>query len=124
MPLPPKQGTCVECGRVGPVAGNKGQGYRCPLHYLRYRNRVNKKEAARRGYAKARKLYLSEHPYCEARLASCTGAATEVHHKKGRTGDLLTDPTYFMAVCHTCHMEIEEMGAEVYERGFKIKRTT
>ena len=41
---------------------------------------------------------------------------------KGRLGPLLTDTTYWMAVCNFHHRHIEDNRAESYERGYLIKR--
>lgn len=122
MPLPPKQGTCVECGRVGPVTGNVKDGFRCQLHYAQFSQRKSLKKQAQQGYQQARKSYLRQHPMCQAKLAGCWNAATEIHHKKGRTGSLLTDQAHFLAVCRPCHSQIEAMGAEAYELGLKEPR--
>jgi 5-methylcytosine-specific restriction endonuclease McrA len=54
-------------------------------------------------YLLLRKLYLQEHNYCEMKLPGCTNLANDLHHKNGRTGNLLTDISNFMAVCRSCH---------------------
>lgn len=50
--------------------------------------------------------------------------ATEVHHKKGRIGTLLTDVRYFLAVSRRGHVWIETHPKEAEELGYVIKRTT
>ena len=54
-----------------------------------------------------RTKYLQHHPYCEAHLPGCQINASDIHHKKGRTGDLMLDDTEFLAVCRMCHGWIE-----------------
>ena len=70
----------------------------------------------------ARPEYLAEHPTCEIQVAGCTYEATEVHHKKGRIGKLLTDKTYFCAACHNCHVWAELNPIEAKEKGVSLKR--
>ena len=77
---------------------------------------------ALKDYRIVRDEFMSSHPICEARLSECTKNATDLHHKKGRVGKLLTDKKFFMAVCRSCHNKIEDGGEWVYEMGFKIKR--
>lgn len=52
-------------------------------------------------YRKRRDKYLKENPICEVR--GCNNATTNLHHKAGRVGKLLTDVRYFMACCSSCH---------------------
>ena len=83
---------------------------------------VSEKQKERlKTYRKLRDAYMREHLVCEAKLGRCTMVATDLHHKKGRDNENLF--SHFMALCRTCHMEIEEADSEwVYEQGFKIKR--
>ena len=69
-------------------------------------------------YKKARREYLEENPYCQR----CGKMATDIHHKKGRMGELLIDKTFFMSACRPCHIFIEEHPAISYEKGWSIKR--
>ena len=74
-------------------------------------------------YSIKRKKFLEANPICQAALQGCTKKATEIHHKKGKDNrELWIDETYFLAVCRSCHKQIEEGGSWVYEKGFKIKR--
>jgi hypothetical protein len=41
---------------------------------------------------------------------------------KGRIGNLLTDPKYFLAVCRQCHNWIEEHPKEAKELGYSVSR--
>jgi len=72
-------------------------------------------------YRILRDAYMNEHKQCEARIEGCTISSQSLHHLKGRDGDNLFN--HFMATCNHCHEKIERMGAEVYELGFKLKRT-
>lgn len=66
--------------------------------------RVSKKRAvALRLYAKQRREYLLNHPWC----VRCGGQATEIQHARGRVGsDLLNEKTW-RAMCHGCHMHVQ-----------------
>ena len=74
-------------------------------------------------YTQVRQSFLYKHEFCQARLPGCTMWATEVHHKAGRIGDLLTDPTNFLAVCRSCHQNIELHHELAVDLGYSINRT-
>ncbi|RLI48613.1 hypothetical protein DRO61_06235 [Candidatus Bathyarchaeota archaeon] len=72
-----------------------------------------------RRYDVVREEYLNDHPICER----CNEKhSDQIHHKKGRVGDLLTDKRYFLASCDTCHRWIENNPLEAIKMGFSIKR--
>lgn len=52
----------------------------------------------------------------------CCRYAQEVHHRKGRLGDLLTDTKYFLAVCGICHNKIELQPKWAKENGYSVSR--
>ena len=67
-------------------------------------------------YKKVRLQYLlkPENKYCRARIPGvCMGRsvqsiALDIHHMKGRTGELLTNTEFFLPVCRMCHMFITD----------------
>lgn len=67
--------------------------------------------------------FKEANPLCQAKLKGCTIHTESTHHKKGKNSkeDWL-NVKYFMATCNHCHRIIEDMGEEVYELGFKIRR--
>ena len=69
------------------------------------RTRSKKRAKQEHEYSKKQLLFLENNPTCQVR--GCESSATEVHHKKGRIGDLLTDERYFLAVCRPHHLYIE-----------------
>ena len=73
-------------------------------------------------YGKKRIAYLTAHQVCEVRHAGCMYEATDIHHKAGRVGDLLTDERYFLAVCRKCHNHVEEHPAWAKEKGYSLSR--
>lgn len=86
------------------------------------RPRSAKRAKQEREYANLRKVYLFTHPTCE--VIGCGCEATEVHHKKGRVGDLLTDERFFLAVCRSHHNYIELHPIEAKEQGYSLNRLT
>jgi len=82
--------------------------------------RSDKRARQEREYSKKRKEYLIDHPICE--VLGCFAKSTEVHHKKGRIGDLLTDERYFMAVCNAHHRVIELNPIWAKNNGYSLNR--
>ncbi len=85
--------------------------------------RLSKKRAKQyRDYSKVRKDFLLENPYCQARIPGCMIEATEVHHSKGKIGDMLTDINNFVAICRSCHGWVETHPAKAKEMGLSKSR--
>jgi hypothetical protein len=84
--------------------------------------RTPKRARQEREYAKLRNVYLQAHWFCEAKLKDCTIYATEIHHKAGRIGDLLTNTEHFCPICRNCHDYVTNRmsAAEARERGLKV----
>lgn len=103
---------------------SKGLCLRCwKKKYGKPLNKTSKKkQKANTDYVKERKAWLPLHPYCEAKLNGCTLLATEVHHKQGRTGELLLNTDKWLAVCHSCHEKITECSQEAIQLGLSLKR--
>ena len=78
--------------------------------------RVNEEKV----YKIKRKQFLEAFPFCEVKLCRCQ--STEVHHKKGRIGSLLTDDNFFMAVCREHHSEIELNPIWAKKNGYSLDR--
>ncbi len=73
-------------------------------------------------YSKKRRIFMEQNKYCQANLSNCTILATDLHHKRGRIGKLLTDERYFLAVCRSCHNYIESHPIFAKEKGFSLNR--
>lgn len=60
-------------------------------------------------YSTMRLVFLKQHPNCAGKflILGCTNRSTECHHKKGRVGKLFLDTTEWIALCHTCHVWVE-----------------
>lgn len=80
------------------------------------RNKQNKE------YSSIRKVHLEEKPFCELKLPGCGGFATEVHHMKGRIGNLLTNRRYFKSTCRSCHQWVTENSMEAIQLGLSLSR--
>lgn len=83
-----------------------------------HKTQQQKRSRRMREYRKAREEYLKEVFWCEV----CRDIATEIHHKRGRLGPLLTDKSNFLAVCLPCHERIEANPEWAYENGLKEAR--
>lgn len=87
--------------------------------------KVSEKQLLRlKEYRKVRDEYMKNNPYCQARLDYCQVKSTDLHHKAGKIGKLLSDERYFLAVCRTCHERIERHPAMAKELGLSLDRLT
>lgn len=83
------------------------------------RRRSVKRARQEREYAHLRLAYLENRPACER----CLHRATEIHHKRGRVGELLTATEFWVGLCHDCHVHITERPAWAMEQGWSLPRT-
>jgi len=62
---------------------------------------------AQKVYSEKRRLFLIEHPDCQAHALIWPGEAvplaTDVHHCAGRTGKNYLDVSTWLALCRSCH---------------------
>jgi hypothetical protein len=87
--------------------------------------RSQKRSLEEKLYSLRRKVFLQNHPMCEANIQGvCRGVASECHHKKGRIGKDLLDELNWLALCHNCHEYVERERTWALEMGFSIKRIT
>lgn len=82
----------------------------------------NKRSVQLKEYSKLRISYLTDNPICNIQLPHCTHDSTEVHHMKGKEGDLLLMVEYFKAACRSCHDWVTEHSNEAIELGFSVSR--
>jgi hypothetical protein len=71
-------------------------------------------------YRLVRDVYMADHTICEH--PECSSPSTELHHKKGRIGNLLTDSRYFCALCHDHHEWAEKNPILAKELGLSMDR--
>jgi hypothetical protein len=86
-----------------------------PIKKVSLKRNLDNKE-----YLKVRKIFLESLIFCQVK--NCKGLATEIHHKKGRIGKLLTDISYFLGVCRECHSKIELEPMWAKENGYSLNR--
>lgn len=89
------------------------------------RARSDKRSKQERIYKSKRYIYLMkpENRLCQVKSPKCTKVATQVHHMKGRIGELLINEDYWLPSCHECNVNwIEQNSAEAREKGFTINR--
>lgn len=67
-------------------------------------------------YARIRREFLAEHPWCEM-PQGCGRPATDVHHRKGRLGPRLLQVEHWTALCRPCHRWVTEHPAEAVRLG-------
>lgn len=122
--MKPKPKKCDRCEELKPIWKNSGGKRYCRQCWsahsvtsklkptVRQRKpipaRSSKRSKQETEYSKLRKEFLTKYPMCQAHLPKvCTQISTDVHHMKGRVGDLLLDQTHWLAVCRGCHYYIE-----------------
>lgn len=81
-----------------------------------------KREEENEIYFEQREKFLAAKKKCEAQLPGCTKKATEVHHGIGRVGANFLDETTWVAVCRSCHREIELNPEMAKELGLSVSR--
>ena len=77
-----------------------------PMHKT-IKRQSEKRKKKNRIYSADRKVYLADHPQCQAKVSSdCTGESTEIHHKySGSNRDkYFLDVTTWVAICRNCHL--------------------
>tara|TARA_R110001583_G_C5485364_1_gene394249 strand:+ start:389 stop:661 length:273 start_codon:yes stop_codon:yes gene_type:complete len=67
-------------------------------------------------YAVLRPKYLSEHPTCECK--GCNRNSVDIHHTKKPRKKYMNAVDTWMAVCRTCHEEIENNKSWAREQGY------
>lgn len=71
-------------------------------------------------YAANRIVFLNRP---ENRTCPITGTpTTDIHHKKGRTGSLFLDETYWVALSREGHRHVEENPEWAKENGYSLSR--
>ena len=90
----------------------------------RVRPRSAVMDAAMARYMPIRDKYLALHPICECSWfgAICTHPATDVHHTRGKLGELRFDPRWFLATCRACHSRIDARRDDARKNGLLAQR--
>lgn len=89
----------------------------CRLHLT---DVVPEKVDKQKEYLKKKKVYLKDNPNCQ--FPGCKKKANDLHHKRGRVGDLLTDERYFLGLCRDHHNWVHLNPIAALEMGLSEKR--
>ncbi len=63
-----------------------------------------------------------DNPICQCGRNRCRRKTTDVHHKKGREGEMLLVMEFWLAVARVCHTWINEHPEEAEVLGLTISR--
>jgi hypothetical protein len=112
---------CWPKGNVCHICNTKAVEVKDKPRYKKIRRRRPEREKEERKYSVKAKVFLMLNPRCGVfpELRS-----NQVHHKKGRSGKMLLEEKYFMAVSQAGHDWIRDNAAEALEKGYVIKRST
>ena len=66
-------------------------------------------------------IYGLFHPYLRL-VSKCNADMTDVHHMKGRVGDLYTDTRWMVGLCRPCHDYVEAHPEWAREVGLSASR--
>ena len=120
--ITPKKKICSECQKESYIF-SKGRCKPCAAKsYGKPKAISDKREKELKTYSQLRKQFLIKHPICSFRFEDCLGAATEVHHTKGRENDRLNDEMYWKSTCRSCHRHGHDVlsAAEARKVGFRV----
>ena len=82
--------------------------------------RSKKRQAQEKIYSQLRKAFLSKE---ENKTCIITGEpTTEIHHMKGRIGDLLTNTKYWIALSRDGHIFVEQNPEWAKKNGYSLSR--
>lgn len=81
----------------------------------------DKRQDQNKEYLKERLKFLKANPICQVCEKS---KSTEVHHKKGRTNDMLLKTEFWLAVCSRDHIFIEMKPDWARENDYTLSRLT
>lgn len=124
-----KWGQCIDCE---PKEEDKPlTAKRCPYHHkltkkkpVAIKLKSSKQNARDRKYKVIRDKWIVEHSICEMMITSeCQYNATDVHHSKGKIGNLYFDTKWFKAGCRICHNYVETHVEEAIQKGLTFSRT-
>lgn len=110
---------CYPKGNECHVCSNKVVPGEEKKKYKRIRPRTVKRAAQERKYLIRVKVFLMLNKKC---AVFPNQPSNQVHHKKGRIGDLLLDEKYWLAVSQDGHDKINNNSAWAEENGFTVSR--
>src|ERR1035437_7460331 len=81
-----KQKFCKDCWNKHPEKVNPVKSIPKPIN-----KKSLKQQKLDSLYTILRIKFLRDHPVCQAALPGCSGKADQIHHRKGRIGELMLD---------------------------------
>ena len=88
-----------------------------PLKRTPLKKASPKREEQNMEYNAARNVWLA------GKLCACCGdPASDVHHKLGRTNELLLEKKYWLPVCRPCHVLITTDTEYAIKNGYSLSR--
>lgn len=131
-----KKGFCIDC-----TEGSEEKfliAKRCETHYWKHRKKINTEKTKSKPMKKAipkisKKKQIENLKYQvlrteflgkkENEICPITNKkTTEIHHKKGRVGNLFLDVRYWLAVSREGHKRIEENPEWAKKEGYSLSR--
>lgn len=87
-------------------------------------NKVSKTQQKRLNqYRPVKKDFLSDNPECAVQMEGCHFVATQIHHGKGKTGDMLFEKKWMIPVCDgSCHLFLETNPDYAKQIGLSFNR--
>lgn len=82
----------------------------------------DKKASELKEYRLVRDKFFKDNPICQ--FDGCNSKDIQLHHAKGRLGNLLSDVQYFRSLCDTHHRYVETHPLEAKQMGLSLDRLT
>ena len=106
---------CKKCSTTGVATNKQNKPTKKPIA-----PRSQKRLFQERLYSLRRKVFIENHPMCEAHIVGvCTGVSSECHHTysgKDRS-QFFTDEKTWIAICRNCHNWIHSNSKQARELG-------
>lgn len=124
--LPERNGYCATCNR----SKRKAAAPKAKTARRRIPKQSEEGKERMAVYKGIMEMFKVTHPHCAVhpvRYPELIGRGVrigteDVHHKRGKEGDLLYDVRYFLAVCRKCHTWIHDNPELAYEQGWSLSR--
>lgn len=115
--------TPIKKKSAGPLHKQTAPGEK-PIEKKLYKIRQISKNQAKLNaiYNKMHGPYLEKRLECAVKSKNCTFYSQEIHHKKGRIGQLLITESNFLPICQSCHHFININSKQAIELGFSERR--
>jgi hypothetical protein len=114
--------SCFICSRVRPETLQDRKSQRNASKPVKQKAAIKKVSEKRKvqndAYSKARLTWI-----VGKRCQCCGDPATVIHHRAGRSNEMLLEKKYWLAVCSPCHDEIHANPVWAASQGYMLKRS-